>query len=129
MRGVEDHWRKTPEWEFMNWQGIAEESTRIANFLTANIDTGKFGLEAIRELKDAQNPDHKFLSFPGGITNRIQIFGQIHSGPDDLDGGQPGEPAATHVSDSEGNVRAKLADGYFDCSYPFIPCDRDTSSR
>ena len=128
MRGVEDHWRKTPEWEFMNWQGIAEESTRIANFLTANIDTGKFGLEAIRELKDAQDPDHKFLSFPGGITNRIQIFGQIHSGPDDLDGGQPGEPAATHVPDSEGNVRAKLADGYFDCSHPFIPCDRDTSS-
>ena len=128
MRGVKDHWRKTPEWEFMNWQSIAEESTRIANFLTANIDTGKFGLEAIRELKDSQNPAHKFISFPGGITNRIQIFGQIHSGPDDLDGGQPGEAASTHIPDAEGNVRAKLADGYFDCSHPFIPCDRDTSS-
>lgn len=129
MRGVKDHWRKTPEWEFMNWQSIAEESTRIANFLTANIDTGKFGLEAIRELKDSQNPAHKFISFPGGITNRIQIFGQIHSGPDDLDGGQPGEAASTHIPDAEGNVRAKLADGYFDCSHPFIPCDRDTSSQ
>ena len=64
MRGVQDHWRRTPDWEFLNWQGIAEESTRIANFLTENIDTGKFGLEGIQELKDSNNPDHKFLSLP-----------------------------------------------------------------
>ena len=128
MRGVEDHWRRTPDWEFLNWQGIAEESTRIANFFTENIDTGKFGLEGIQELKDARDPAHKFVSFPDAITNRVQIFGMIHAGPDDLDGGEPGEPASTHVPDAEGNVRAKLADGYFNCEHAWIPCDRDTSS-
>ncbi len=129
MRGVENHWRHTPEWEFLNWEGISEESTRIANFLTENIDTGKFGLEGIQELKDNNNPDHKFIPFPDAITNRVQIFGMIHTGPDDLDGGVPGQPADTHVPDAEGNVRAKLADGYFNCSHAFIPCDRATSSE
>ena len=129
MRGVQNHWRRTPDWQFLNWQGISEESTRIANFLTENIDTGKFGLEGIQELKDSNNPDHKFISFPDAITNRVQIFGMIHTGADDLDGGQPGEPASTHIPDGEGNVRAKLAEGYFDCSHAFIPCDRDTSSE
>ena len=128
MQGVKNHWRKTPDWEFMRWEGIAEESTRIANFLTENIDTGKFGIEGIQELKDNNNPDHKFLSFPDALTNRVQIFGMIHTGPDDLDGGVPGKPTDTHVPDAEGNVRAKLADGYFDCSHAFIPCDRDVNS-
>ena len=41
----------------------------------------------------------------------------------------PGQPADTHVPDAEGNVRAKLADGYFDCSHAWIPCDRNTSSE
>ena len=129
MRAVENHWRHTPAWEFLNWEGISEESTRIANFLTENIDTGKFGLEGIQELKDNNNPDHKFVPFPDAITNRVQIFGMIHAGPDDLDGGVPGQPADTHVPDAEGNVRAKLADGYFDCSHAWIPCDRNTSSE
>ena len=129
MKGVQDHWRRTPEWEFMNWQGIAEESTRIANFLTGNIDTGKFGLEGIRELKENNNPEHKFIPFADAITNRVQIFGMIHTGPDDLDGGVPGEPAPSHVEDAEGDVRARLHEDYFDCSYAYIPCDRDVNSE
>ena len=129
MRGVRDHWRHTPEWETLYWQGIAEESTRIANFLTEKIDTGKFLLEGIRELKDNGNPDHKFIPFADAITNRVQIFGMIHTGPDDLDNGQPGQAAASHTPDSEGNVLARLDDGYFDCSHAFIPCDRNTSSE
>jgi ABC-type transport system substrate-binding protein len=128
MRGVRDHWRKTPEWETLYWQGIAEESTRIANFLTEKIDTGKFLLEGIRELKENGNPDHKFIAFPDALTNRVQIFGMIHTGPDDLDGGQPGQPADTHVPDADGDIRARLDDGYFDCSHAFIPCDRDVNS-
>ena len=129
MRGVKDHWRHTPEWEFMHWQGIAEESTRIANFLTGAIDTGSFGLEAIRELKDTNNPEHKFVSFADAITNRVQIFGMIHTGPDDLDGGVPGETAPSHKEDAEGNVRARLHEDYFDCSPAYISCDRDLNSE
>ena len=35
---MEDHWRKTPYFEELNYYSIPEESARVAGFQTGNLD-------------------------------------------------------------------------------------------
>ena len=48
VEAVEDHWRKTPEFKEMTWVQFGEESTRVANFLTGELDTGQYSSSPLR---------------------------------------------------------------------------------
>jgi len=91
VKAVEDHWRKTPEFAEMIWHDIPEQSTRLANFLVGDLDTGIFNAESRMAIKDAQNPGVKFMKFPGAIIQMIWLEGgnytpdsRHHAEPDPL---------------------------------------------
>ena len=117
MEGVRDHWRRTPEWDQMVWHGILEESTRFANFLTGQLDTGKFTLESVAAIKDEALPDVKFMTLPGSVLEYVVITGQQYN----LD-------HPSHLPDAEGKVRVPLGDDPFDCSVPWVSCERAVDS-
>ena len=118
MTAVRDHWRHTPEWDEMVWHGILEESTRFANFLTGELDTGKFTLETVAAIKDEASPEVKYMTLPGSVLEYVVITGQQYN----LD-----HPA--HLPDAEGKVRVPLGDDPFDCTVAWVSCDRDVSSE
>ena len=118
MKGVRDHWRHTPEWDEMVWHGILEESTRFANFVTGELDTGKFTLESVAAIKDEAPLGVKYMTLPGSVLEYVVITGQQYN----LD-----HPA--HHPDAEGKVRVPLGDDPFDCSVPWISCDREVTSE
>ena len=117
MKGVRDHWRHTPEWDEMVWHGILEESTRFANFVTGELDTGKFTLESVAAIKDEAPPGVKYMTLPGSVLEYVVITGQQYN----LD-------HPSHHPDAEGKVRVPLGDDPFDCSVPWISCDREVTS-
>ena len=53
MKAVENHWRHTPEFAEMIWHDIPEESTRLANFLAGELDTGIFNADSRQAIQDA----------------------------------------------------------------------------
>ena len=57
-RAVENHWRKTPNFEELQIFQIPEESTRIANFQAGKLDTMQMALSSIPALVDV--PGIKF---------------------------------------------------------------------
>ena len=74
---VEDHWRKTPNFAELHIVEVSEESTRLANFQTGNLDTSKFNLETI-DLLEQSCGECKFMSFPTGGQLFIIIHGQMY---------------------------------------------------
>ena len=118
MKAVRDHWRHIPEWDEMVWHGILEESTRFANFLTGELDTGKFNLDSVTAIKDEASPEVKYMTLPGSVLEYVVITGLQYN----LD-----HPA--HLPDAEGKVRVPLSDDPFDCSVPWVSCERDVSSE
>ena len=76
LRAVEDHWRKTPNFSEMVWFDVAEDSTRLANFLTGAIDTGSFGPEQIQAIKQENMDWVKFMTFPGAADYYLNLEGQ-----------------------------------------------------
>jgi peptide/nickel transport system substrate-binding protein len=79
MRAVEDHWRKTPNFAELVFHEISEESTRLANFQTGNLDVfnvvGLDSLPAVQEM-----PEVKFMRVEGGATEHLGIFGAFYVG-------------------------------------------------
>ncbi|MFQ6028827.1 MAG: ABC transporter substrate-binding protein [Dehalococcoidia bacterium] len=73
---VPDHWRKTPYFKELHYLQIAEESTRIANFLAGELDTMQTSLSSVPSLLDA--PDVKFMRFPGALELHITLHGQLY---------------------------------------------------
>ena len=65
MKGVRDHYRSPPNWDEFQWSLIREDSTRIANFLTGLIDTGKFTAESIQTIKGEDLSTAEYMTFPG----------------------------------------------------------------
>ena len=115
VEAVADHWRKTPEFAEMTWVQFGEESTRLANFLTGDLDTGQFSLDSIDEIKEASPEGVDYLIFPGQILWRFNMMG--HNYYNDHE---------SHLGD---NPQVPLGDPAFDCSLPYISCDRDLDSE
>ena len=80
---VENHWRKTPNFAELHYIEIAEESTRLANFLAGKLDTGTFNLESMAQLeKECQKC--KFMTFSTGAQLFINIHGNTYIDRPDL---------------------------------------------
>ncbi|MFQ6030113.1 MAG: ABC transporter substrate-binding protein, partial [Dehalococcoidia bacterium] len=121
MKAVNDHWRKTPEWEEMWWQEIAEESTRLANFETGQVDTGSFNSDSIQALKQKNLPDVRFKVFPGANSAYLNILGQIYN---------PEHPAHHPTADKPARVPIGEEVAYTArCQeLVYVSCDRDVNS-
>ena len=118
VRAVPDHWRKTPEWELMVWHDITEESTRLANFITGVLDAALYNPESIQAIKDANLDGVEFMTFPGENSFYLNLFGQQYN---------TDHPA--HLPGPDGaDPRVPLGENAYDCSYPWVSCDRDVNS-
>ena len=116
VEAVTDHWRKTPEFAEMTWIQFGEESTRVANFLTGELDTGQFSLESIEEIKRSQEvSDVKYMTFPGQILWRFNMMGHNYY-----------NDHASHLGD---NPQVPLGENAFRCELPYISCNRDLDSE
>ena len=118
MKGVQDHWRNTPDWEEFEWHLIREESTRIANFLTGLIDTGKFVAESVQIIKGEDLPSTKYLTFPGVTWQFVPLLGQQYNTDHPS---HVGENPTVPLGENVGNE-------YVCNDAPWVSCDRDTSS-
>ncbi len=73
---VPDHWDKTPYFQELHYLQIAEESTRIANFLAGELDTMQSSLGSIPQLVDSEGA--KFMRFAGALELHITLHGQLY---------------------------------------------------
>ena len=73
---VPDHWHKTPYFQELHYFQIAEESTRLANFLAGELDTMQVSLGSIPNLFDAEGV--KFMRFPGALELHMTLHGQLY---------------------------------------------------
>lgn len=73
---VPDHWDKTPYFQELHYFQIAEESTRIANFLAGELDTMQTSLGSIPNLLDADGV--KFMRYAGALELHITLHGQLY---------------------------------------------------
>ena len=73
---VEDHWDKTPYFKELQIIEIPEESTRIANFLSGEIDTMQMSLSSIPALLDS--PDAKFMRYENALELHMTLHGQLY---------------------------------------------------
>lgn len=99
---VPDHWHKTPYFQELHYFQIAEESTRIANFLAGELDTMQTSLGSIPNLIDS--PGVKFLRFPGALELHITLHGQLYidrEGIPERDTGLPWISASADVESAE----------------------------
>ena len=115
VEAVQDHWRKTPEFAEMTWIQFGEESTRLANFMTGDLDTGQFSLESIAEIKQEAPPGVDYMVFPGQILWRFNQMGQNYYND--------------HESHFGDNPQVPLGDPAFSCEIPYISCNRDLDSQ
>ena len=129
MKAVEDHWRHTPDFAEMYWHDIADESTRLANFLAGKLDTGIFNSDSVQAMKDTPVEGQSFMIFPAAIV-QMMWFGGGHYTPD----------SPNHHPDANGEIRVKVdPEGtsyeYFcddgsgeDQRRPWVACDREVGS-
>ncbi len=99
---VPDHWHKTPYFQELHYFQIAEESTRIANFLAGELDTMQTSLGSIPNLIDF--PGVKFLRFPGALELHITLHGQLYidrEGIPERDVSRPWISASADVESAE----------------------------
>ena len=78
MQAVEGHYRKTPYFAEMIWQEIPEESTRVANFQTGQVDTFNMALDSLPAVRDVEGV--KFMRIPGGGTIHLGYYGNWYVG-------------------------------------------------
>ena len=78
MQAVEGHYRKTPYFAEMVWQEIPEESTRVANFQTGQVDTFNMALDSLPAVRDVEGV--KFMRIPGGGTIHLGYYGNWYVG-------------------------------------------------
>ena len=119
LRAVQDHWRKTPNFEELVWIQIIEPATKIANFLSGTIDSGEFSLEDIQTIREARDPDHKFMTFTGAGHANIYLLGQNYNT----------DHPAHHPTPDGKPARIPLGDDAYDCSFAWVACDRDIGSE
>jgi len=73
---VDGHWNKTPYFKELHYFQIAEESTRIANFLAGEIDTMQTSLTSVPSLLGSEGA--KFMRFNGALELHITLHGQLY---------------------------------------------------
>ena len=94
MRAVEEHWRKTPNFAELILHEITEESTRLANFQTGNLDV--FNVVGLDSLPTVQAmPGVKFMRVEDGATEHLGIFGAFYVGIDTEDQRPGYDPVST----------------------------------
>ena len=71
--GMNPHYRRVPEWEFMNFFELPEESTRIANFETGKIDVFSAAPDTVPVL--AAIPDVEFMSQRAASESHVGFYG------------------------------------------------------
>ena len=124
VQAVRDHWRKTPEWDEMIWRMIPEESTRLANFLTGTLDTGTFSMESIIAIQAKDNPEFKYITYPGLFLWRVDMFGGLYQLDHPLHAGVGGEPPK-----SPKKVKMHPLGGPEFCeNHVYVSCNRDITS-
>ena len=122
VRGVSDHWRRTPDWEGMRWFGIPEEASRLANFQVGNIDTASLNPDSIQFLKRDRSDGVRFMSFPGADGIYLNFLGQQYN---------PDHPA--HQPSADGNdAPVPMPEGTEYTSrcreLVYVSCNRDVDS-
>ena len=117
-QALKGHWNKDPEFAEMIWHEIREESTRLGNFLVGSIDTGSFTLESIQAIRNENRDEFKYMTFPGAIGLYLNLLGQQYY-----------TDHPHHQPNAEGDIRVPLDDNAFDCSFPWVSCDRDTTTE
>ena len=130
MKAVENHWRHTPEFAEMIWHDIPEESTRLANFLSGDLDTGIFNADSRQAIQDAiaagTHPNVKFMVFPAAIIQMLWHEG-LHYTP-----GQPKEAAPdyeyTAICDDSTIENGMATAMSSDNRRPWISCNPDPAS-
>jgi ABC-type transport system substrate-binding protein len=114
MEAVQDHWRQTPQFAEMTWLDIAEESTRLANFIVGRLDTALFSAESVQAIRSDPPDDVKFMTLSDAFMIRIMPTG------------------SQYFTDYEprlaGEVGNSLGGDAGDCTPAYISCDRDESS-
>ena len=100
VRAVPGHWRKTPEWETMVWHDIL------------------YNPESIQAIKDENLTGVEFMTFPGENSFYLNLFGQQYN--TDHPAHQPGPDGA--------DPRVPLGENAYDCTHPWVSCDRDVNS-
>ena len=115
VEAVEDHWRKTPDFAEMTWIQFGEESTRLANFLTGELDTGQFALDSIEEIKRTPPDGVDYMVFLGQILWRFNMMGHNYYNDHEA-----------HLGDKP---QVPLGKDPLKCDLPYISCDRDLNSQ
>lgn len=76
MKAVEDHWRKTPNFAELVYHEIPEESTRVANFLTGNVDTFIMEIDSLPAVQEMEGVE--FMRVEGGGTIHVGWYGNYY---------------------------------------------------
>ena len=77
MNAVEDHWRKTPDFVELYFYNIPEESTRVANFQTGNLDTMQMNLDSKPVIDQVPGIEYMRVAF-GGTMQVALGLGNFH---------------------------------------------------
>ena len=96
---VHDHWDKTPYFQELHYYQIAEESTRIANFLSGELDTMQTSLGSIPQLLDAEGV--KFMRFAGALELHITLHGQLYIDREEVPERDVDQPWISASADTE----------------------------
>ena len=77
MKAVEDHWRKTPDFEELYFYNIPEESTRVANFQTGNLDTMQMNPDSKPVIDQVPGIEYMRVAFGGTLQVALGL-GNFH---------------------------------------------------
>ena len=131
MKAVEGHWRHTPEFAEMIWHDIPEESTRLANFLSGDLDTGIFNSDSRQAIKDGISDGTlegvKFMVFPAAIIKMIWHEG-LHYTPGSPDGIDEYFGDWNNLCDDSEIVNGMATEMSSNDRRPWISCNPDPSS-
>ena len=77
MKAVEGHWRKTPEFAELYFYNIPEESTRVANFQTGNLDTMQMNLDSKPVIDQVPGVEYMRVAYGGTLQVALGL-GNFH---------------------------------------------------
>ena len=110
-QGMNPHYRKVPEFAFMNFIELPEESTRIANFQTGKIDVFSAAPDTVPTLAAIDGVE--FMSQFAASESHVGIYGMWHEGS-----GQYDFPPQCHACPTPG----------WDPDAPYISSNGDVDS-
>ncbi len=115
MEAVQNHWRQTPQFAEMTWLDIAEESTRLANFIVGRLDTALFSAESVQSIRNDAPEGVKFMTLNDAFMIRIMPTGSQYF--------------TDYQPRLDGEVGNPLGGDAGDCTPAYISCNGDESSE